>query len=74
MTETLPQYLRREGTVAIADIDTRQLTRMLRTSGAQNGCILTLPAGAVLADEDVAQASPKRRPRRRWRAWTSPRS
>jgi len=56
MTETLPQYLRREGTVAIAGIDTRRLTRVLRTRGAQNGCILTLPAGAVLADEHVAQA------------------
>ena len=37
------EYLRREGTVAIAGIDTRRLTRMLRTKGAQNGCILTLP-------------------------------
>ena len=28
--------------VAIADIDTRKLTRVLREKGAQNGCILTL--------------------------------
>jgi carbamoyl-phosphate synthase small subunit len=30
-------------TVAIANIDTRKLTRHLRTHGAQNGCILGLP-------------------------------
>jgi carbamoyl-phosphate synthase small subunit len=36
---TLSDYLVREGTVAIADIDTRRLTRHLRTHGAQNGCI-----------------------------------
>ena len=42
---TLSQYLEREGTVAIANIDTRRLTRVLRTGGAQNGCILTLPPG-----------------------------
>lgn len=43
---TLSQYLVRENTVAIADIDTRQLTRLLRTKGAQNGCIVGLAAGA----------------------------
>jgi carbamoyl-phosphate synthase small subunit len=47
MTATLPQYLQREGTVAITGIDTRRLTRVLRTKGAQNGCIFTLPLGAV---------------------------
>ena len=40
MTLSLEQYLEREGVVAIADIDTRQLTRILRTKGAQNGCIM----------------------------------
>jgi len=39
---TLQQYLQREKTVAIANIDTRKLTRILRTKGAQNGCILGL--------------------------------
>jgi carbamoyl-phosphate synthase small subunit len=34
---TLSQYLVREGTVAIANIDTRKLTRLLRSKGAQNG-------------------------------------
>jgi len=49
-TTTLPDYLKREGTVAIANIDTRRLTRVLRTRGAQNGCIVTLPAGQALTD------------------------
>ncbi|MFM9917207.1 MAG: glutamine-hydrolyzing carbamoyl-phosphate synthase small subunit [Rhizobacter sp.] len=56
MTETLPQYLQREGTVAIANIDTRRLTRLLRTTGAQNGCILTLKVGETLAETHFAQA------------------
>ncbi|MEY4748827.1 MAG: hypothetical protein RIQ60_1041 [Pseudomonadota bacterium] len=59
-TATLPQYLQREGTVAIADIDTRRLTRLLRTSGAQNGAIVAYPAGTAitqgLKDEAVALA------------------
>ena len=57
---TLSQYLEREGTVAIANIDTRRLTRVLRTSGAQNGCILTLPLGEAVTqahvDAAIAQA------------------
>ncbi|WP_240668370.1 glutamine-hydrolyzing carbamoyl-phosphate synthase small subunit [Piscinibacter defluvii] len=56
MSETLPAYLRREGTVAIAGIDTRRLTRVLRTQGAQNGCILTLPESAVVTDAHRADA------------------
>ncbi len=44
-TLSLSEYLVREGTVAIANIDTRKLTRQLRTQGAQNGCILALAAG-----------------------------
>jgi carbamoyl-phosphate synthase small subunit len=47
-TLTLAQYLQREGTVAIAEIDTRRLTRLLRSNGAQNGCIFTLPLGDTL--------------------------
>ena len=38
---TLPEFLRQAGTVAIADIDTRKLTRILREKGAQSGCIMT---------------------------------
>lgn len=39
-TQTLPEYLRQQGVVAIADIDTRKLTRILREKGAQAGCII----------------------------------
>ncbi|MCB1574018.1 MAG: glutamine-hydrolyzing carbamoyl-phosphate synthase small subunit [Xanthomonadales bacterium] len=38
--EPLGDYLVRQGIVAIADIDTRRLTRILRETGAQGGCIL----------------------------------
>ena len=56
MTMTLPQYLQREGTVAIANIDTRRLTRILRSKGAQSGCILTLTLGQAITPEHVADA------------------
>lgn len=46
-TQTLSAYLQAAATVAIANIDTRQLTRHLRTHGAQNGCILALQAGEL---------------------------
>jgi carbamoyl-phosphate synthase small subunit len=39
--ESLPEYLARNGIVAIADIDTRRLTRILREKGAQGGAIVT---------------------------------
>ncbi len=38
-TQTLPDYLKANNVVAIAGIDTRKLTRILRSKGAQNGCI-----------------------------------
>ena len=50
--EDLQSYLQRRNIVAIADIDTRRLTRILRDKGAQNGCIV---AGADL-DEEAALA------------------
>lgn len=53
---TLQQYLLREKTVAIANIDTRKLTRILRSKGAQNGCILALEAGQEVTPERVDQA------------------
>jgi carbamoyl-phosphate synthase small subunit len=40
-TESLQSFLQRGKTVAIADIDTRRLTRILREKGAQAGCIMT---------------------------------
>ena len=55
-TLTLSEYLVREGTLAIADIDTRRLTRHLRTHGAQNGCIVAFAAGAVVGPGEVAGA------------------
>jgi len=56
MTETLSQYLQRERTVAIADIDTRRLTRLLRSTGAQNGCILALGAGEAIGEVQFEMA------------------
>jgi len=48
--EGLSDYLKRHNIVAIADIDTRKLTRLLREKGAQNGCIIAGDApDAVLA-------------------------
>jgi len=40
-TQSLPEYLQANNVVAIAGIDTRKLTRILRSKGAQNGCIAT---------------------------------
>ena len=50
-TQSLPDYLKSNNVVAIADIDTRKLTRILREKGAQNGCI------ATGADEATALAA-----------------
>jgi len=55
-TQTLSEYLVSEGTVAIANIDTRQLTRQLRTQGAQNGCILALAAGEAVTPTAINKA------------------
>ncbi|KAF0810040.1 carbamoyl phosphate synthase small subunit [Alcanivorax sp. S71-1-4] len=52
--QTLPEYLRANNIVAIADIDTRRLTRILREKGAQNGCIL---AGDNISDDDALAAA-----------------
>ena len=42
-------FLQQAGTVAIADIDTRKLTRIIREKGAQSGCIMTGDAAAKTA-------------------------
>jgi carbamoyl-phosphate synthase small subunit len=52
--ETLDAYLARNRIVAIAGIDTRRLTRILRTSGAQSGCIV---AGGDISDEAALAAA-----------------
>ena len=57
--EALSDYLIRQGTVAIAGIDTRSLTKRLRTHGAQNGAILALPAGQVLDAQALKVATEK---------------
>lgn len=51
---TLEEYLSRKSIVAIADIDTRQLTRILREKGAQNGCIM---AGENIDEKTALQAA-----------------
>jgi carbamoyl-phosphate synthase small subunit len=53
---TLSQYLQAEGTLAIADVDTRRLTRLLRSSGAQNGCIVAYPVGTEVGAAQIAEA------------------
>ncbi len=58
-TQTLSEYLQAQGIVAIAGIDTRQLTRILRTKGAQNGCIVGLPLGQPITDAVKADAIAK---------------
>ena len=45
--EPLDAYLRRHNVVAIADIDTRRLTRILRDQGAQNACLAAGPEISV---------------------------
>ena len=52
--EPLHDYLTRHGIVAIADIDTRRLTRILREKGAQGGCIMA--GDQVDADEALRRA------------------
>ena len=51
--ESLPEFLQREGLVAISDLDTRSLTRLIREKGALGGCIL---AGSDDGDLAVAKA------------------
>ena len=51
--QSLPEYLRGQGVVGIAGIDTRKLTRILRDKGAQGGCLM---AGDVDEAGALAQA------------------
>lgn len=53
-TETLDEYLKRHQVVAIAGIDTRRLTRLLREKGAQNACLM---AGEQLDETAALQAA-----------------
>ncbi|HRN76620.1 glutamine-hydrolyzing carbamoyl-phosphate synthase small subunit [Ottowia sp.] len=53
---TLSDYLKAGNTVALAGIDTRQLTRLLRSQGAQNGAILGLAAGEQVTPARIDEA------------------
>jgi carbamoyl-phosphate synthase small subunit len=55
-TQTLSAYLAEQGTVGIANIDTRQLTRHLRNQGAQNGCIVALSEGEAISQAAIDKA------------------
>ncbi|MCP5258717.1 glutamine-hydrolyzing carbamoyl-phosphate synthase small subunit [Ottowia sp.] len=52
----LSGYLKTHGTVAIAGIDTRRLTRLLRTHGAQNGAIVCLAGGEEATPTRIDEA------------------
>jgi carbamoyl-phosphate synthase small subunit len=56
--ESLPEFLERARVVAIAGIDTRKLTRLLREKGAQAGCIMTGDA----VDESAAVRAARKFP------------
>jgi carbamoyl-phosphate synthase small subunit len=53
---TLPEFLKRGDTVAVAEIDTRRLTRIIRDKGAMAGCILT---GADANEAEALKAARK---------------
>jgi carbamoyl-phosphate synthase small subunit len=52
-TQTLSEYLQSQNVVAIAEIDTRRLTRVLREKGAQSGCLM---AGQIDEEKAFQQA------------------
>jgi carbamoyl-phosphate synthase small subunit len=56
MQRDLSTYLREQGIVGIADIDTRKLTRILREKGAQAGCIVAAREGAAMTDAEITTA------------------
>jgi len=58
-TESLPEFLIRGNVVAIADVDTRKLTRILREKGAQAGCIAS---GDAASRPDLAIEAARRFP------------
>jgi len=61
MDQTLPEYLEANKIVAIADIDTRRLTRLLREKGAMAGSILTADSADAL-NQDAALDQAKQFP------------
>lgn len=55
-TQSLSEFLLAQNVVAIADIDTRKLTRILREQGAQSGCILAGQVDEAAVEEAIARA------------------
>lgn len=53
-SQNLDEYLKTNSVVSIADIDTRQLTRLLREKGAQNGCLMA--GDQIDAEQAIAAA------------------
>lgn len=56
---SLGEYLKQHGIVSIADIDTRFLTRILRTKGAQPGCIVANAAEGRLTGRSIRNGARK---------------
>jgi carbamoyl-phosphate synthase small subunit len=56
-TTTLRDYLTAEGIPAIAGLDTRRLTRVLRDRGAQNGCLVAAASPGEVLDLEAARAA-----------------
>lgn len=54
--QTLSDYLKAHGVVAIAGIDTRKLTRILRENGAQAGAIVAAESGRIDEAEAIGEA------------------
>ncbi|WP_027015818.1 glutamine-hydrolyzing carbamoyl-phosphate synthase small subunit [Comamonas composti] len=61
LEQTLPEFLKAKNTVAIANIDTRKLTRLLRSKGSQNGCIMGLAQGEEVSQARIDEALAKAR-------------
>lgn len=57
LEKTLSEYLKDKGVVAIAEIDTRKLTRVLRDQGAQNGCIVAASEVSAADTEKALEAA-----------------
>ena len=53
--QTLDEFLKQRGVVAIAEIDTRRLTRLLRQKGALNGCLLSGSALEAAGEGEALQ-------------------
>ncbi len=53
--QSLSDYLKEHNTLAIANIDTRKLTRLLRTTGSQNGCIMTADENGEIDEQKAVQ-------------------